>query len=60
VVLILDEFQEVVEIDAGLPRLMRSVFQQQPKVAHFYLGSKRGITGSSGLAMLGDGVDIKE
>ena len=41
VVLILDEFQEVVEIDAGLPRLMRSVFQQQPEVAHFYLGSKR-------------------
>jgi hypothetical protein len=41
VVLILDEFQEVVDIDAGLPRLMRSVFQQQPEVAHFYLGSKR-------------------
>ncbi len=41
VVLILDEFQEVVEIDAGLPRLMRSVFQEQPEVAHMYLGSKR-------------------
>lgn len=41
VVLILDEFQEVVEIDATLPRLMRSVFQQQPEVAHLYLGSKR-------------------
>jgi hypothetical protein len=41
VVLILDEFQEVVDIDANLPRLMRSVFQQQPEVAHFYLGSKR-------------------
>ncbi len=41
VVLILDEFQEVVEIDASLPRLMRSVFQQQPEVAHLYLGSKR-------------------
>lgn len=41
VVLILDEFQEVVEIDASLPRLMRSVFQQQPEVAHIYLGSRR-------------------
>src|ERR1035441_713595 len=41
VVLILDEFQEVVEIDPGLPRLMRSVFQEQPEVAHMYLGSKR-------------------
>jgi uncharacterized protein len=41
VVLIFDEFQEVVDIDANLPRLMRSVFQQQPEVAHLYLGSKR-------------------
>jgi hypothetical protein len=41
VVLIFDEFQEVVEIDASLPRLMRSVFQEQPEVAHLYLGSKR-------------------
>ncbi len=41
VVLVLDEFQEVVEIDPGLPRLMRSVFQQQPEVAHIYLGSRR-------------------
>jgi hypothetical protein len=41
VVLIFDEFQEVVEIDAHLPRLMRSVFQEQPEVAHLYLGSKR-------------------
>ncbi len=41
VVLIFDEFQEVVEIDATLPRLMRSVFQEQPEVAHLYLGSKR-------------------
>ncbi len=37
----LDEFQEVVDIDARLPRLMRAVFQQQPEVAHVYLGSKR-------------------
>ncbi len=41
VVLILDEFQEIVEIDPGLPRLMRSVFQEQPEVSHMYLGSKR-------------------
>lgn len=41
VALVLDEFQEVVEIDPHLPRLMRSVFQRQPEVAHVYLGSKR-------------------
>lgn len=41
VVLVLDEFQEVVEIDRSLPRLMRSVFQRQPEVSHIYLGSKR-------------------
>jgi hypothetical protein len=40
-VLFLDEFQEVVDIDRTLPRLMRAVFQQQPEVAHVYLGSKR-------------------
>jgi uncharacterized protein len=41
VVLVLDEFQEVVDIDAGLIKLMRSGFQEQPEVAHIYLGSKR-------------------
>ncbi|HYB22229.1 MAG TPA: hypothetical protein VED41_00425, partial [Solirubrobacteraceae bacterium] len=39
--LILDEFQEVVDIDRTLPRLMRSVFQEQPEVSHLYLGSRR-------------------
>jgi uncharacterized protein len=39
--LILDEFQEVIELDPQLPKLMRSVLQEQPEVAHFYLGSKR-------------------
>ena len=39
--LIFDEFQEVVDIDPALPRLMRAVFQGQPEVAHVYLGSKR-------------------
>ena len=41
VVLVLDEFQEVVDIDPSLIKLMRSVFQEQPDVAHIYLGSKR-------------------
>jgi len=41
VVLVLDEFQEVADIDPGLLKLMRSVFQEQPDVAHIYLGSKR-------------------
>jgi len=41
VVLVLDEFQEVTDIDPHLPRLMRAVFQRQPGVAHVYLGSKR-------------------
>jgi uncharacterized protein len=41
VALVLDEFQEVAEIAPRLPRLMRAVFQQQPEVAHVYLGSKR-------------------
>ena len=41
VTLVLDEFQEVADVDPKLPRLMRAVFQQQPEVAHVYLGSKR-------------------
>ncbi len=41
--LVLDEFQEIVEVDPALPRLLRSVFQQQPEVAHVYLGSKRHV-----------------
>ena len=41
VAIVLDEFQEIVEIDRNLPKLMRSVFQEQPEVAHVYLGSKR-------------------
>jgi AAA+ ATPase superfamily predicted ATPase len=42
-VLILDEFQEVVKLDAAFPNLMRSVFQAQPEVGHVYLGSKRHV-----------------
>jgi len=41
VVLVLDEFQEIADIDPHLPKLMRAVFQQQADVAHIYLGSKR-------------------
>jgi hypothetical protein len=41
VALVFDEFQEVTDIDKGLPRLMRSVFEEQPEVAHVYLGSRR-------------------
>lgn len=40
VVLILDEFQEIVGIDKHLVALMRSVFQHQAEVSHVYLGSK--------------------
>lgn len=41
VVLVFDEFQEILSIDPHLPALMRSVFQTQPDVSHVYLGSKR-------------------
>jgi uncharacterized protein len=41
VVVFFDEFQEVTTIDAGLPALMRAVFQEQPDVAHVYSGSRR-------------------
>jgi uncharacterized protein len=41
--LFFDEFQEILDIDPSLPRLMRSVFQEQPDVAHVYLGSKRSM-----------------
>jgi AAA+ ATPase superfamily predicted ATPase len=43
VVIVFDEFQEVVAIDPRFPNLMRSVFQAQPEVGHVYLGSKRHV-----------------
>ena len=43
VALVMDEFQEAVAIDADLPRLLRAVFQQQPEIAHVYLGSRRHV-----------------
>jgi uncharacterized protein len=41
VVLVFDEFQEVLGLDTALPGLMRSVFQQQGEVAHMFLGSRQ-------------------
>jgi hypothetical protein len=38
--LVMDEFQEIVEIDSSMPKLLRSAFQAQPEVSHVYLGSK--------------------
>jgi AAA+ ATPase superfamily predicted ATPase len=43
VVLVFDEFQEVVSLDRQFPNLMRAVFQEQPEVGHVYLGSKRHV-----------------
>jgi hypothetical protein len=43
VVLVFDEFQEIVSLDPKFPNLMRAVFQTQPEVSHMYLGSKRHI-----------------
>lgn len=43
VVMIFDEFQEIVTLDSKLPNMMRAVFQAQPEVSHVYLGSKRHI-----------------
>ena len=40
-VLYLDEFQEITDIDPALPALMRAIFQEQPNVAHVYSGSRR-------------------
>jgi hypothetical protein len=41
VVMIFDEFQEILGLDRQYPNLMRAVFQAQPEVSHVYLGSKR-------------------
>src|SRR6266542_216643 len=41
VVIVFDEFQEVLALDPSFPNLMRAVFQTQPEVSHVYLGSKR-------------------
>jgi hypothetical protein len=41
--LVMDEFQEIVEIDPNMPKLLRAAFQAQPEVSHIYLGSKHHI-----------------
>ncbi len=41
IAVILDEFQEIEAIDSGLPKLMRTIFEQQPEVSRVYLGSRR-------------------
>src|SRR5262249_10278606 len=46
VVLVFDEFQEVVKLDPAFPNLMRAVFQTQPEVGHVYLGSRRHVLDS--------------
>lgn len=41
VVIVFDEFQEILTLDRKYPNLFRAIFQTQPEVAHVYLGSKR-------------------
>ncbi len=41
VVIVFDEFQEILALDPRFPNLLRAVFQAQPEVSHVYLGSKR-------------------
>lgn len=41
VIVVFDEFQEVLELDPALPGLMRSIFQEQGEVAHVFLGSSQ-------------------
>jgi AAA+ ATPase superfamily predicted ATPase len=41
VVIVFDEFQEVLDLDPSLPGLLRSIFQQQGDVAHVFLGSRQ-------------------
>jgi uncharacterized protein len=41
VALVLDEFQEIVDLDPKLPAVMRGVFQAQADVAHVFLGSRQ-------------------
>jgi hypothetical protein len=43
VVMVFDEFQEILALDKRFPNLLRAVFQAQPEVSHVYLGSKRHV-----------------
>ncbi|MBI4493398.1 MAG: AAA family ATPase [Chloroflexi bacterium] len=41
VVLVLDEFQKVIDLDPNLPARMRAIFQFQSEVAHVFIGSRQ-------------------
>lgn len=43
VVVVFDEFQEVVRVDDTLPNVMRAIFQTQREVGHVYLGTWRHV-----------------
>ena len=43
VVIVFDEFQEILALDRRYPNLFRAIFQTQPEVSHVYLGSKRHV-----------------
>lgn len=43
VVIVFDEFQEILSLDRRYPNLFRAIFQTQPEVGHVYLGSKRHV-----------------
>jgi hypothetical protein len=43
VIVVFDEFQEILRLDKRFPSRMRAVFQAQPEVSHVYLGSKRHV-----------------
>jgi hypothetical protein len=43
VVLVMDEFQEIVKLDETLIAPMRGIFQAQTDIAHIYLGSNEGM-----------------
>ena len=43
VVVVFDEFQEVVRVDGTLPNVMRAIFQTQREVGHVYVGSRRHV-----------------
>ncbi|HWO80635.1 MAG TPA: hypothetical protein VNM44_09310, partial [Gaiella sp.] len=43
VVVVFDEFQEVVRVHDTLPNVMRAIFQTQRGVGHVYLGTRRHV-----------------
>jgi uncharacterized protein len=43
VAVVMDEFQQVVDVDEHLPAVIRAIFQTQSEVSHVFLGSKRSL-----------------